>query len=150
MPGSITDARTRALAPLAIAAYVLVALGALGLEVRPHPDASAAAVLMSRFTTFLWAAGALIAIPTALRRHWLEKVGTAAVMGGTLIALADAVLLDVLPTLSPLSRPVVTITALSVAAVFFAARLADLRYARPRVSADDEIERADRLRGMTA
>lgn len=143
------SAQHRPLSTLAIAAYLAVLAGAVGLVVRPPHDAPLVEATLTRLAALLWTAGALVAIPAAWVGHWVERVGTAAVTGGTLIALCDAVLLDALPSWPPLSRPVLTITALVVACLFFAGRLIDLRDERPRLPADDAIERADQIRGLS-
>lgn len=140
---------SRPLAWMAIASYVAVLFGAIGLELRPPHDAPLAEALSNRLVGLMWVAGALVAIPAAWRDHWLEKVGTSAILGGTLISLAGAVLLDTLPAWPPLSRPVLTVTGLVVATLFFAARLVHLRHERPRIPAEEAIERADRIRGIS-
>lgn len=140
----------RPLSWISLIGYSAVIFGAIGLEIRPSYNSHEIEITLTRIVSLLWVSGGIVAIPSAIRRHWLEKVGTSTVLGGTIIALTNALLLDVLPSWPPLSRPVLTIAGLFLGCLFFLARLIDIRHDRPRLPADEAIEKADKLRGMTA
>lgn len=138
---------------IAIMAYLVSVLAAIGLQVRTPFDIPKTETGLTYFGAGLLFVGGVIGIAGAVRgKNWLEQIGANAAFGGSLVGLMVIMFLDVAHQGTFLSRPVWTVFGLAGAVLFFwnRSKMVSVEPYRegdgPPLPATEAIGKADEIR----
>lgn len=137
-------------------AYLLIAAASVGMFLREPITTSIIDTRMTYLEAIALGIGGVVGIVASFTgRRWLESVASGFAVFGSVIIFVQAVLLDIIPSWPPLERPVLSITATAIMALFFVSNLVYLRgepYADekgPMLPDTKAIIEANELRGLS-